>query len=319
MIPPFWQRLSLDSLAGQLITGPGFPHDDMRWNLCATAPALTRPHYDTAKLATWVHTLRGAKLWFVMDGEVPEDGMCNLDVTKHTFKYVLVEPGAVLTMKPGTPHAVFNITDCLAEGGHGLLLSALESSFHIGLREHTKGNEDTNTAHVGTENILHSLTAHYYLEILALYPKTLSQQEPNNEEESPDEPKEEEYEEATEKTVSSIIYHAELQAKITRCPSPMQFACLLCMAAHALAFEPVPVEEEDGTVHQYECPEAIYDMRKISHMRAEKLLACVPALWQPMQDCEERIRNSLKGTALQDEFQPLALDLPEPMELDSDL
>ncbi|KIJ28104.1 hypothetical protein M422DRAFT_270682 [Sphaerobolus stellatus SS14] len=204
------------------------------------------------------------------------------------------------------------------EGAHGLLLSALESSFHIGLREHTKGNEDTNTVHVGTENILHFVTAHYYLEILALYPKTLSQQEPNNEEESPDEPEEEEYEEATEKTISSLIYYAELQAKIPRCPSPMQFACLLCMAAHALAFEPAPVEE-DGTVHQYECPEAIYDMHKILCMPAEKLLACVPALWQPMQDCEERIRNSLKGTALQDEFQALTLDLTEPMELDSDL
>ncbi|KIJ30015.1 hypothetical protein M422DRAFT_268476 [Sphaerobolus stellatus SS14] len=54
VIPRFIQQVSLDGVAGQLATGPGFPHQDTRWNLFAKVPALTHLHYDAGKLCTWI-------------------------------------------------------------------------------------------------------------------------------------------------------------------------------------------------------------------------------------------------------------------------
>ena len=72
-------------------------------------------------------------------------------------------------MPPGTPHAVFNITDCIAEGGHMFMRPSLRKSFDIGLREHLLGHKDTNTTHADAEIILHGIWAHFYLGITAQY------------------------------------------------------------------------------------------------------------------------------------------------------
>lgn len=73
-------------------------------------------------------------------------------------------------MPPGIPHAVLNVTDCVAEGGHMFLRPALRKSLEIGLREHHLGHQDTNASHIGSEVVLHAIWLYYYLGIIALHP-----------------------------------------------------------------------------------------------------------------------------------------------------
>ncbi|KIJ32756.1 hypothetical protein M422DRAFT_265388 [Sphaerobolus stellatus SS14] len=278
-MPRFIQRVSLDSSSGQLATGPGFPHEDTKWNLFATAPALTRLHYNAGKFCTWIEVQQGAKIWFIMDGEIPPEGMAEIDITKHTFVYFVVEPGGILTIPPAIPHAVLNVTDCVAQGGHYYLLSALEASFKVGLREHASGNKDTNTTHIASENILHSILASYYLDVIVLHPGIVDE---DNETEP--------------------VPYEYLQTNIDRFPSPAQMACLISMTVHALAFEPAMMEE---AVEGYECPVAIFDMRGISRARAIRLLDCFPELRDPIRSCEEHISDILKNTSLEEHYVPL--------------
>ena len=74
----------------------GFPHYSTKWNLLATAPALSRPHVDAAKFSTWIHILRGAKLWSVIDGEVPNCHLTELDPAKYKWKSFLLEEDDLL-------------------------------------------------------------------------------------------------------------------------------------------------------------------------------------------------------------------------------
>ncbi|KIJ30968.1 hypothetical protein M422DRAFT_267488 [Sphaerobolus stellatus SS14] len=212
-----------------------------------------------------------------MDGEIPETGMADVIINKQTFTYFLVEEDGILTMPSGCPHAAFNITDCVAQGGHNYLKSSLEAAFKIGLREHKLGNQDTNTSHVASENILHSVLTHYYLAILALHPGIVDGTNTDN------------------------VTYADLQKAIRFFPSPVQMACLLCMTAHTLAFERATIlEDKEG----YECPASIYMMRKTSRDRARRLLDWFAALREPMRSRELLIMASLKDTELQEHFVP---------------
>ena len=95
------------------------------------------------------------------------------------------------------------------------------------------------------------------------------------------------------------VTYADLQKAIRFFPSPVQMACLLCMTAHALAFEPATIlEDKEG----YECPASIYMMRKTSRDRARRLLDWFAALREPMHSHEQLIMTSLKDTQLQEHF-----------------
>ncbi|KIJ37324.1 hypothetical protein M422DRAFT_260272 [Sphaerobolus stellatus SS14] len=118
-------------VAGQATSGPGFSHYDTKWNLLATAPSFSRLDHAT-KFCMWMRVRRGAKIVFILDSEVLST---DIDFTKHKSIYFVMEEGAILTLPPGVPRAVFSITDSLAEGGHYFLLSALEASFAFGLRQ----------------------------------------------------------------------------------------------------------------------------------------------------------------------------------------
>ncbi|KIJ37329.1 hypothetical protein M422DRAFT_260277 [Sphaerobolus stellatus SS14] len=83
-----------------------------------------------------------------------------------------MEEGAILTLPPGVPRAVFSITDSLAEGGHFFLLSALEASFAFGLRQHISGNP---ASHVASDIILHGLLTHYFLAVMAAHPAIIKE------------------------------------------------------------------------------------------------------------------------------------------------
>lgn len=68
----------------------------MRWNLCATQPALTRLHYDPGKFATWIRILRGTKIWFILDGPIPPQGLAGFDISHAKFVYFVLEEGSTL-------------------------------------------------------------------------------------------------------------------------------------------------------------------------------------------------------------------------------
>ncbi|KIJ39803.1 hypothetical protein M422DRAFT_257400 [Sphaerobolus stellatus SS14] len=277
ILPPrFIHHVTSDSSAGELATGPGFPHHDTRWSLFATAPALTRLHYDAGKFCTWVEVQRGAKIWFVMDGEPPSEGMVDVDIDKHTFVYFVVEEGGILTMPSGIPHAVLSVTDSVAQGGHHYLKSSLYASFKTGLREHRTGNKDTNTSHVASENILHSVVSKYYFDIMAL----------------------------RRRGAENLSYN-KLERNLSNFPTPLEMACLMSMTVHALAFEPANLEED---VEGYECPASIIDMRDNSRSRANHLLRIFPELREPMRSCEQSISKVLKGSLLEEYFVPLVID-----------
>jgi hypothetical protein len=88
--------LALDPLAGQIPVGIEYPHCSTKWQLLATAPALSHPHIDAGKFATWVHVRRGAKIWAVLDGPIPAEPLTEMDLAVHKWIPFLLEEGDML-------------------------------------------------------------------------------------------------------------------------------------------------------------------------------------------------------------------------------
>jgi len=51
---------------------------------------------DAAKFGTWLHILRGAKIWAVLDGEAPDQILPYVDVSKYRWKHFLLEEDDLL-------------------------------------------------------------------------------------------------------------------------------------------------------------------------------------------------------------------------------
>ena len=83
--------MSLDTLAGQLPMKAGFPQYSTKWKTLATTPAVSSPHIDAAKFGTWVHIRKGAKLWGVLEGDIPEAPLVDLKAGVHRWKYFVLE------------------------------------------------------------------------------------------------------------------------------------------------------------------------------------------------------------------------------------
>ena len=89
----------LDVFVGQLVGGPGFPVNSTKWNLCATKLAFSRVHYDAGRFCTWIRSLCGTKIWFVLDGDIKDTSRVfepNAEYSNWGWKYFVVEEGSVL-------------------------------------------------------------------------------------------------------------------------------------------------------------------------------------------------------------------------------
>lgn len=88
--------IAVDSFAGQLPFRHGFPQYSIKWHLLATRCAFSRAHIDAAKFASWLHALRGAKVWCVMQGDMPEVALSDIKYGEHEWKCFLLEEGDYL-------------------------------------------------------------------------------------------------------------------------------------------------------------------------------------------------------------------------------
>ncbi|KAF8514467.1 hypothetical protein JB92DRAFT_129579 [Gautieria morchelliformis] len=160
-VPDFVRMLSLNRVAAQMPVGVENPQYSTKWQLLATAPALSHPHIDAGKFATWVQVRRGAKIWAVLDGPMPGKPLTEFDLEAHKWIPFLLEQDDILIMPPGTVHCVLTVQDSFAVGGHFYTKWSLGASFEAGDREHRTGLQDTNTQHVRSELILHATLRSY--------------------------------------------------------------------------------------------------------------------------------------------------------------
>jgi hypothetical protein len=60
-------------------------------------------------------------------------------------------------MQPGVVHLVFTLEDSVCVGGHFYMFESLRRSLHSGVQEALLGQTNTNTEHLGSEEILYRL------------------------------------------------------------------------------------------------------------------------------------------------------------------
>jgi hypothetical protein len=96
------------------------------WMLLSSLTSFSGVHMDHKGRLTWVEVIEGMKLWFLIEN-TPENRKIRKQYGEfggvHLYSRiicVLLRPGDLLIMKPGTLHAVYTVEDTLAEGGHFL-------------------------------------------------------------------------------------------------------------------------------------------------------------------------------------------------------
>ncbi|KIK51249.1 hypothetical protein GYMLUDRAFT_64930 [Collybiopsis luxurians FD-317 M1] len=139
-----------------------FPTDTyvqlMTWGLLAKANAVHEPHIDCTGMATWVAIEDGLKKWDIAfppsSAAEAEVGMIEVyagDMVWHRnyergwrWVSILLDPGSMLIMRPGTVHSVTTIKDCVALGGHFFTSSTIKYTvnliFHLFVGSHTVTN-----------------------------------------------------------------------------------------------------------------------------------------------------------------------------------
>jgi hypothetical protein len=83
--------------------------------------ALTLTHHDFLGFGTWVQPLCGKKLWLwceMSESEREQFGRQGGSFTGGKWCCVLLEPGDILIMLPGTAHAVITLEHSICCGGH---------------------------------------------------------------------------------------------------------------------------------------------------------------------------------------------------------
>ncbi|TDL15222.1 hypothetical protein BD410DRAFT_809112 [Rickenella mellea] len=149
-----------------------WPYPAFAWGLVASESAISLSHMDAGSLATIIHIITGAKLWFIAincDDVTPtSDGW---DDTQYQWQALLLNPGDDLYMRPGTPHFVVTTKDCLAVGGHFYSAVCFSRSLRAITLEHFFGTMITNTEHPKAPIVLCKLFS-FYLSLLETRPNS---------------------------------------------------------------------------------------------------------------------------------------------------
>lgn len=159
-----------------------WPLHALSWALFATKGAITTTHVDAGGLCTRIHVKKGWKMWFVMlNPPLPLAG--GWDGKRHKgirWQMVPLGPGEDLWvqslslqgdsmpnffffrfMRPGTPHFVVGVDDCMIVGGHFYNKNNFEATMVSMVMEHYMGTEITNTEHPTSPLILFKLLCSY--------------------------------------------------------------------------------------------------------------------------------------------------------------
>lgn len=95
-----FSKISILEIAAQQHGAVELPLQSLNWALVATVPAMSPAHHDAGMFATWIKVIRGAKAWFVLDGdntEHPIEHRLNiLDVTKYKWRLYVLRAGDTL-------------------------------------------------------------------------------------------------------------------------------------------------------------------------------------------------------------------------------
>ncbi|KAG6868022.1 hypothetical protein C0993_008324 [Termitomyces sp. T159_Od127] len=171
----FSDQIAWDTAGGKV--EEGYPTNDMRWSLAATAWAHHKWHMDSDGFATFIKVDTGSKIWFIgtPKRELPPSLLSggierilgsfdlhgvNSDILD--IEAVVLTPNDLFFMRPNTLHAVVTPVPTVVHGGHFYATASIRATCYGIYDDFVAGLYITNISHSAASNLLLSRLLDFY-------------------------------------------------------------------------------------------------------------------------------------------------------------